>query len=245
MNEKSKHINIVCIVLILIAFGGLGYGIYHYKNLYKKTITVTGTAKADYANQISSYSLTIEYHDADKEKAVEELNNKVSETIDKVKQFGIDAKDIETQSLSIYQREEPYIEDGVTKYRPNDWYASYTINITLRDLSKSIELTSLLSGVENSSLWGPNLIVDEENTNDEELLSKAVENAKDKAERLAESTGAKIGKVLKIEEAADSGNVIYPLTKTYVGVGGGAEGSPIEPGFSTMSKSVIVTFELK
>jgi len=242
MKEKIKHINIFHLLLVLLALAGVGYGIYNHKNLYKKTITVTGNAKADYVNQISSYSLTIEYHNADKGKAVEELNNKVFETIDKIKQLGIEDKDIETQNLNIYQREEPYVEDGETRYKPGDWYASYTINVTLRDLSKSVELTSLLAGVENSNLWGPNLIVDEDNINDEELLSKAVENARNKAEKMAEGMGGKVGKVLKIEENIDSGSPIYTLDQYYVETGGGV---PIEPGSVTVSKSVIVTFELK
>lgn len=242
MKEKIKHINIFHLVLVLLALVGVGYGVYNHKNLYKKTITVTGNAEADYENQISSYSLTIEYHDVDKEKAIESLNEKVTETIEKIKEFGIDSKDIKTQNLSIYQREEPYIEDGVTKYKPNEWYASYTIDVKLRDLSRSIELTALLSGVENSNLWGPNLIIDESNTNDEELLSKAVEDARNKAEKMAAGMGGKVGKVLKIEEVnMDSGGSIYSLEKYYVGVGG----APIEPGSTTVSRSVVVTFELK
>jgi len=59
---------------------------------------------------------------------------------------------------------------------------------------------------------------------------------------MAEGMGGKVGKVLKIEENIDSGSPVYTLDKYYdVGVGG----TPIEPGSTTVSKSVIVTFELK
>lgn len=239
-----KKFNFVYLVLILLAVAGLSYGIYSYlKNSDKRTITVTGEARGDYANQISTYYLTLEYHNKDKEKAVEELNNKTKEAVDKIKEFGIDSKDIKTQSLNVYQREEAYLDEGVTKYEPQDWYASYSVEVILRDLSRSVELTSLLTTIDSASMWGPNLSIDDSRTDSDELLITAIEDARQKAERMAKSMGGTVGKAIKIDEGSMPRD-LYGITKMDSGFGG-AEGVPIEPGSSTISKSVTVTFELK
>lgn len=238
-----KKLNKVYLVLALIALAGIGYGVYSYFNTPKRTITVTGTSKGDYQNQISTYYLTLEYHNKDKEKAVEQLNGKSTEAIEKIKGFGIDAKDIKTQSMNIYQREEAYYEDGVTKYKPDEWYASYSLEVILRDITRSTELTTLLATIESANMWGPNLTIDSNETDSDELLITAIEDARQKAERMAKSLGGRVGKVLKVDEGGTTGD-FYGLMRTDVGMGGG-EGAPIEPGTSSISKSVTVTFELK
>ena len=240
-----KKFNIVYLILILIALLGVGYGIYSYKFSTKRTITVSGTSKGDYANQISTYYITLEYHNIEKDKAVEELNQKSKEAVDKIKEFGIDPKDIKTQSLNIYQREEPYMEGALTKYKPEDWYASYSIEITLRDLERSEDLTAFLSTLESSNIWGPNLSIDSSKTDADELLISAIEDARDKAERMAKSMGGRVGKVLKVDEGSMSAGYFDVMLSTKAMGGGGAEGAPIEPGSTEISKSVTVTFELK
>lgn len=241
---KNKKLNIVYIVLGITLLGALGYGIYSYKSTSKRTITVVGTSTGDYANQIANFYLNLEYHNKEKDKAVEELNEKSKIAVDKIREFGIDSKDIMTQNLNVYQREEPYYEDGITKYKPNEWYASYSIEITLRDLTKSTDFTEFLTSVESSSMWGPNLSIDSTKTDSDELLISAIEDAKQKAERMASSMGAKLGKVIQVEEGGAGSPMLYGVAKQdSLMMGGG--GAPIEPGSTEISKTVTVTFELK
>jgi uncharacterized protein YggE len=241
---KNKKLNIVYIILGVLLLGALGYGIYSYKFVSKRTITVSGTSKGDYANQIATFYINLEYHNKEKDKAVEELNEKSTEAVEKIKEFGIDPKDIKTQNLNVYQREDPYYEDGITKYKPNEWYASYSIEITLRDLTKSTDFTEFLTSIESSSMWGPNLSIDSTKTDSDELLISAIEDAKQKAERMAESMGARLGKVIKVEEGGSGSPMLYGATgEKSLMIGGG--GAPIEPGSTEISKTVTVTFELK
>lgn len=242
--KKDKKFNIVYIVLGFLLLGALGYGIYSYKLAPKRTITVSGTSSGDYANQIATFYINLEYHNEEKDKAVEELNEKSKIAVDKIKEFGIDPKDIMTQNLNVYQREEPYYEDGITKYKPNDWYASYSIEITLRDLTKSTDFTEFLTSVESSSMWGPNLSIDSTKTDSDELLISAIEDAKQKAERMANSMDAILGKVIKVEEGGTGSPVLYGIAREdSLMMGGG--GAPIEPGSTEISKTVTVTFELR
>ena len=243
MMEKIKKLNIPVILLVLILIASLGCGGYwFYKLKTGKTITVSGKAEVQITNQISSYSVTVEKHDSDKTKAVEAATKGSSDVVEAVKLLGVEAKDIKTQNLNVYRREEPYYEDGVTKYKPGDWYASYTVDITLRDLTKSEVLTEALIKIENSTMWGPNLRVDDSKIDEAAILAQAIENAKQKATRLAISSGKRLGEIVSIVEGSVSDG--YPLVKTMDGMGGGG-GFSVEPGSSTVTKTVTVTFRLK
>jgi uncharacterized protein YggE len=243
MKEKIKKINIPVVVLGLLLIGALGCGGYwFYKLKTGKTITVSGKAEVQITNQISSYSVTVEKQNSDKTKAVEAATKGSADVIEAVKLLGVDAKDIKTQNLNVYRREDPYFADGVTKYKPGDWYASYTVDITLRDLTKSELLTAALVKIENSTMWGPNLRVDDTQIDEAAILSQAIEDAKKKATKLAISSGKKLGEIVSIVEGSVSDG--YPLVKTMDGMGGGG-GFSVEPGSSTVTKTVTVTFRLK
>lgn len=243
MKEKFKKINIIYLVLVIVALAGVSFGVYTNVNKSPKTITVTGTAEKKYSNQISSYYLTIEIKNVDKVKAVDELSKQTAEAVNKVKEFGIDQNDIKTQSLNVYQEENAILRSGEYVNEPGDWRASYSIEIVLRDLSKSVELTALLTGIENSSLWGPNLIVDDSKNDYDELLVTAMGDAREKAEKMAKSMGGKVGKVLQVDEGNTSGE--YGVMKMDMAVASGGGGFPIEPGNTSVSRTVTVTFELK
>lgn len=243
MKEKLKNINIVYLVIVLIGILGLGYGIYSQLNKNPKTITVTGSAEKEYTNQLSSYYLTLEFHNADKARAVDQLSQKTDEAVNKIKEFGIDEKDIKTQSLNVYQRQDVYYDGTPNQDSMGDWYASYSVEIILRDISKSVQLTSLLTSIEDSSMWGPNLTVDDSKYDYDELLVEAIGMAREKADKLAKSMGGRVGKVISVDEGVVSGGY-YGIAKEDMAMGGGG-GFPIEPGTSNISRTVTVTFELK
>jgi len=93
-------------------------------------------------------------------------------------------------------------------------------------------------------MWGPNLSIDSKKTDSDELLTSAIEDARQKAERMAKSMGAKLGKVIKVEEGGAGSPILYGLAKEDSRMMGGG-GAPIEPGSTEISKTVTVTFELR
>ncbi|MFC1700438.1 SIMPL domain-containing protein [Patescibacteria group bacterium] len=226
---------------LLAAVVIIGGYLFYINFVSTDTITVTGSATHEITNQIASFTITVEVNDEDKAVAVEDVEEQVNEIIDAIKDFGIPEKDLQTQHLNIYQRDEPFVEDGRTTYEPGDWYASYSVEITLRDLDKSSSLTALLAGFDNSTMWGPNLRVDPDEINEEDILNDAVEDARQKAGALATASGKRIGKIVNIVEGGGGG---YPIGLVREGGMGGA-GLPIEPGSSSITKTVTVTFRLK
>lgn len=203
-------------------------------------ITVTGQAEKIEKNQMASFTAGVESVNDKKEEAVKEVNDKVQALISAVKGFGIKTEDIKTQNTSVYQSEEMYWDNGVQKSRKGQWRVSNSIEIVLREVDKTSALTDLLNASGANNVYGPNFQMDNSNKVETELFDEAIKNAREKAEAIAKSSGRSLGKVMSVSEGGSAGSPLY-FAKD--GMGGG--GSPIEPGSSTISKSVVVVFELK
>lgn len=225
--------------LLLMVADKVGLGLTSI--LLKRSITVSGSANRQQANQLASFNATVSTKNADKAVAVSEVTKKSEKLIADLKQFGIADNDLKTQSLNIYREQSPYWEDGVQKYRDGDWNANISVDITLRDISKSGELTDLLAKSDTSNIWGPNYSLNESEPEKAELLKQAFDSAKGKADSLAGGMGLKVGKVLSVVEGSGYSSPIYPLRDAAMGAGGGG----MEPGSTNVSTTLTVTFELK
>ncbi len=206
------------------------------------TITVTGQAQGLQKNQIATFTAGVSAINDDKEQAIAEVNQKAEQIIQAVKQFGIPDKDIQTQNLSVNQRQEQYWEDDRQKTRKGQWSVNNSIELTLREIDRADKLAALLGQTNATNIYGPNFRVDDSQQADDELLAQAIKDAQEKAQVMAQASQAKLGKIVSVTEGYQSSSA-YPIRLDGMGGGGGAP--PVEPGTSTVSKSVTVIFELK
>ena len=206
-----------------------------------ESVTVSGEAKTVLKNQISSFSAGVDAVADKKDDAAKEVNSKMEALIKAVKGFGIKAEDIKTQSLSYYQRDESYWDNGVQKSRKGQWRVSSAVEITLREVDRASALADLLASSGATNVYGPNFQFDDTSKIQRDLFDKAIIDAKEKAEIVARAAGRKLGKVISVTEGSGAGN-IYPLYSRGVEGGGGA---PMEVGSGTVSQTVTVVFELK
>lgn len=204
------------------------------------TVTVTGTAKSQEKNQVAVYSAGVSVVSDNKEQAIADVNKKTQSLIDAVKTFGIPAADIKTQNLNVFQSEETYYEEGVQKARPGQWRVNNTIEIKLRNVDSASQLTDILSKSGANNIYGPNFSIEESEAKETSLLGEAINNAKEKANLMAQASGKKLGTIINIVE----GGAQTPIALFRM-EGGGAGGAPVEPGSSTVTKTVTVTFELQ
>lgn len=211
--------------------------------LPKKTITVTGEAKREEVSQIANFYVSVTANGNNKDTVVEEVNDKANEIVDAVKDFGIPEADIKTENVSVYGNDSGGAEILIFPPRPRSgWTASNSITVTLRDVSRVADLAELLNSLPANSINGPNFDLDETAEAEAELLERALENARAKAEKIARSSGQRLGKIINLTEDA-SGPIVFPLDRS-VNVDSSAP-VPVEPGTQTLYKSVTVTFELR
>ncbi|MFA6250827.1 MAG: SIMPL domain-containing protein [Candidatus Shapirobacteria bacterium] len=206
-----------------------------------ETVTVTGEARSQQTNQIATFTAGVNVTNDNKDQAVKEVNQRVEAIIASVKQFGIKAEDIKTQNINIYQEDQEYIDKGVRKYRPGQWRVGNNIEIVLREVSKAAQLADLLASSGATTMFGPNFTFDNTNQAERELFGEAMEDAKEKAESLAKLAGRRLGKVINVNEGG-GGMDFRPMA---VKEGMGGAGVPVEPGSTTVSKTLTVVYELR
>jgi len=239
----KKIISIVMVSLIVLGvlwilpLDGLEWGSINLG--VDRTISVTGTAQREEKNQLASFSAGVEAVSANKESAITEVNEKMEAIIASLKESGIAEADIQTQSMSVYQDQESYYENGAQRYRPGQWRVSNTVEVTVREVDAVSQINDMLAKSGATNVYGPNYRTDDSQTGDD-LLSLAVADAQQKAETLAKSQNLKLGKIQQITEMGATN--VYPIMYDRA-MGGG--GGPAEAGTSTLSKTVSVTFEIK
>lgn len=223
------------IVAGLILLGGLWFTPWSRP---RAMITVTGQAHQQVANQIANFNVSVTQTDKDKGTAVEAVNREMAKIINAVKELGIEAKDITTQNISVYEVSQPeiLIYPPRPKSGEKQWQARNSLEIILRDVNQASALTDLLQGFPLAQVSGPGFSVDNTSETDSDLLTQAVEDARKKAAKVAVASGRKLGKVLTVAEGVSSQPWIMDKAVT---------SAPVEPGGSQMSKTVTVVFELK
>jgi uncharacterized protein len=209
----------------------------------ERMVTVTGTAESKEKNQIANYSAGVNAVKDSKEEAVKEVNDKIAAITAAVKEFGVDASDIQTQSMSVYQRQDTYYDNGVQKSRAGQWDVNNTISVTLRDVNRASAMADLLTKSGATNVYGPNFQLDTSKKAEDSLMADAIADARVKADAMAKASGTSLDKVISVTEGG-SGNVIYPLYSAKDGMGGGG-GASVEPGSTTISKTVTVVWSLK
>lgn len=246
MESKSLSASVILSAVLFVALLGLGgmflpsWGTIQFAS--PKTVTVVGEAKSQEKSQIAIFSAGVNAFNDDKNVAVSEVNKKVEAIIAAVKEFGVSAADIKTQSMNIYQNQEQYYDaEGRQKYRAGQWNVSNTVEIKLTDVDRASTLASILTKSGANNVYGPNFTFDDTSEQATALLDAAYKNAQVKAEKVALSTGKKLGSVVSVTEAGAAQQPVPYLRME----GGGGGGGAVEPGSGTVMKTVTVTFELK
>lgn len=227
---------VVLILVMIMPWKNVNWG--KVQMTSPEVVTVTGEAKTQQKNQIANFTAGVNIVKEKKEDAVNEVNQKVTTLIESLKTFGIAPEDIKTQNLSVYQQ-----QDMLKATTKELWSVNNSIEIILRDVSKTADLTNLLNSSGANNVYGPNFGFDDTSAIKKTLYGEAIQDAKTKAEIIAKAAGRKLGKVVVVNEGSSVG--VSPLYYAKADLGGMGGGAPVEVGSATVSQSVTVSFELQ
>ncbi len=207
-----------------------------------RTITVTGTAQREEANQLASFSAGVEATNLDKQIALTAVQEQMEKLISDLKTAGVPEADIKTQNVSVWQSQDPVpMNNGRTSTKPGEWRVNNTIDVTIRDVAMTEKVQQILNASGATNVYGPNYRADDSQTGDD-LLAEAVEKARAKAEAIASARNMRLVKIISIVEGGTNGGMI-PYAAMEKGAGGG--GGPVLPGTSTVGASATVVFEVR
>ena len=155
---------------------------------------------------------------------------------------GIATEDIQTTNYSLYA-EQIYGEkgpEGIAGYR-----VSNQVNVKIRDISQVGDVLAAVTEAGANAIYGVNFTVADPAALEAEARAKAMEDARKRAESLAELGGVSLGDIVIISEVV--GSPVMPL-----GMGGGgfameqAAAAPgISPGQLSYQVQVQVTYGIQ
>jgi len=228
-------------MMFIIALAGLAFAFFSQNNLFgwsnSKGITVTGTGIAYSAPDVAKIDFGVRSEAKDLANS-QKLN---ADAITKIKNdlalFEIKPEDIQTINYNItpdyiYRASQKPVLSGYTTY--------HFLRLTIRNLELVDALLQTLGNSGATDISQIQFTIDDPAEVKSEAREKAIASAKDMAQQLANLTGAKLGRVLAIqEETAPTDN-----STRLEGMGGSA--SPgVESGSLSVTSTVTLTYSLK
>lgn len=183
-------------------------------------------------------------HEGESATAVKAENDKVVNSIIKyLKSQGIAEKDIETDYLNLNKR---YIYNNNGQDRTEKYVANQAISITLHDIKMYEKIMKGLLDNGLNRIDGVQFQSSEMEKYEKEARKKAVLNAKEMAEQLANPLGQEIGKAVSINQIEyNHVQPMYRMDEAMEMSKASADQQTIAPGELEVKVRVNISFELK
>lgn len=207
-----------------------------------KTITVTGEATVESAPDEYVFAPYYEATGTDQVTVQAELTAKANDVTAKLKELGVEEKDITLQS-SAYDNWYP---DETGKSTTT---VSLEVKVSEKELSQKVQDYLITTGAKGSISPQGSFSITKTKELDAEARTKASEEARSKAEAQAAIFGAEIGDVVKIEQGTSVG-IGYPEPMIAMDAATGSREAtisslPVLVGQDSYSSTVSVTYELQ
>ena len=195
------------------------------------TITVTGNGTVDSTPNQASFDFGVTTNGATAAEALSRNSAQARAIIDALKKAGIPSSDIQTTQVSLW----PQTTSNGLKI--TGYQASNSVNVTAA-LGKSGALVDAAVGAGANNVDGPSLDTADKTSLYNQALDKALGDAKQKAQAIADAAGLTLGTALKVREGGSPAPILY----------GDALGArpaaapPIEAGTQKIQASVTVTY---
>lgn len=246
----------LAILVVTIGFIIQGFSFTQDMHDYPAAITVSGKGTISVSPDIARFS----FSSSKDAKTIAEARAMVSEVvnpvIEQLREFGIQEKDIKTQSFNVYPKYE-YVPVRCTGTFCPPWNPSqqklvgftYTVNyaVTLRDLDKTSQVAEIITNASVTSVNGPDFTVDDLDMLKNQARTVAIRDAKIQGKQIAKQLGVRLGKIVDFQIAGDGG--YYPVYTERGALGSVSSDMKISPempiGESEITTQVLITFRLK
>lgn len=215
------------------------------QNVPGRLISVVGTAKQEVppdqavlSGQLVSKSKQL----ADAKTA----NDKLVERVLAVsRQFNVPKERV--TASNVYISPEYTYNNATNKQEMQGYIVSRNLSIRMDDLTVHERLLSALINNGIDQVNGVNFTIANPDEKRDALRVMAVQDARNRAQSLAQAAGARLGKVVSISTTDSSPPPMIPMRAAMMEKGSVASDSvaPSLPGMNTLSESVNVTFELE
>jgi hypothetical protein len=194
MDNKIGSSIIIAIAVVASAF--LLSGVLKDFNKSKQTINVTGSAKRDIISDLGKLTLSISVNAATQLEGMKEINRQKPQLIEFLKKKGIAENKIKLRPVNTYPN---FVigENGYQTGKINSYSVSQEVYVESEKVNLieaiSLEAATLLEQGLNINIFQPEYYYTQLAPLKIQIQAEAAADAKDRATKIAEATGRKIG----------------------------------------------------
>ncbi len=217
-----------------------------------KTITVNGEGEEKAVPNVTTFNFSITEKANTMEEAQRKATEKSNKAIDFLKNNGVAEKDIKTEgynSYPVYDYSRPCtaFDCPTATNKIIGYEVSQNVSVKVREQEEAGRFITELGKIGASNISGIYFEIEEDDSLKEKAKDKAIADAKEKAEKLADTLGVKLGDIVSFGE-----DVPYTPVDGY-GMGGAemmtksvSSVAPSLPkGENTYTSRVWITYEIK
>lgn len=258
MGEKNVNLKIIppmkylpVAALAVAIFLVLFFGVSAYKQFkearyvghgaqYQNAIAITGEGKVFAKPDIGQISLTVLSNAKTVTAAQQDNTDKMNKVTQAIKDLGVAEADLQTVSYNI----NPTYQYISGKSVIIGYEVSQTLQVKIRDLTKVGQILEKGATLGANQAGALSFTFDDPEKLNAEARQKAIVNAKQKAQDLAQSLGVKLGKVTSFSESVYGGPQPMYYGSTAYGIGGGGATPDVQTGQNEIDISVSLVYEI-
>ena len=238
--KENKLLSALLIVGIIWIAGQIRNDLKEHRYIGKPTeirdtITIGGEGKVTAIPDIAAIEIGVSTEKTDVASAQKENTTKMNAVTKKVKDLGVDEKDIQTTQYNIY----PQYDYTNNRQQLRGYQIAQNVRIKIRDLSKIGAILEAATSAGANQVSGVSFTIDDPEKLRQEAREKALDNAREKAKALAGRADVKLGKIVSFSES-DSGTPPVPYYARAEAFGMGGDMAVKTPDIQAGSLEVVV-----
>ena len=204
-----------------------------------RSMNVSGTGQVTLVPDIASINIGVHTEADLVNDALSENTAQANAIASILKDLGVEDKDIQTSNFNVYpaDRYDPMTGQVQSRY----FVVDNTVTVIVRDLSALGEVLSAVVDAGANNIYGINFDVEDRDAAVAQARLLAIQNAKEKAQEIADAADVELGDLLNINVYGGS------VPVTYFDAKGGAYAEsavPVSAGTLTISMECSLTYEL-
>ena len=205
-------------------------------------VTVSAYADTRHAPDIAILSTGVVSLAPEAKGAMQRNAEQMARVVAAIKAAGIADKDVQTSGVSLNP---DYLYQANRPPRIKGYYASNTVNVTVRDIGRLGEILDVLVATGSNQVSGPMFDIEDKDAVLDEARVKALNKARERAEGYAKRLGLRVRRVISVDETGGRGPQPMRMRDAAVEQAASATGNaPILPGENVLGIGLDVVYEL-
>lgn len=212
------------------------------------SISVSGYAEAQAIPDVSRFTFEIRKEGKTVNESQQGVTAVLNPIIDALEDAGVDEKDIKTVGYNSYP-EYDYVQASIGipgRQVLRAYVTNASVEVTVRDTTKAGDMLTLAGQKGATGLSQLNFVVDNPAKVQAEARKKAIEDARAKAELLADDLGVRLGRIVSYSENGGGMPMPYYATRDSMAGTEAAQAAPNLPvGQNEYQVNVSIQYEIK